>query len=211
MILPWTADSARRCAALVGRPTGKMLLPMTGTLALAPVIDWFTALPTISPARRGGEAIGPGALAVLASVSASCAAWTTRRPGQCCWTRSSRPAWASAIACTASYDLETGTILFQVLAELAQLAGWVATDLGQRALGQRFLLAALHFAHAAGATELAAAIVSCLSYLALWMKSPGDSVRLVRMARQRPRPVQRGDRRAAGQPRGACPRRERRR
>jgi len=93
--------------------------------------------------------------------------------------------WAASLACTATYDWETGTALFGVLAELAQLAGWVATDLGQRALGQRFLLAALRFAHVAADTEFAAAIVSCLSYLALWMDSPADAVKLTRMARQR--------------------------
>jgi hypothetical protein len=183
MILPWTADSARRCAELVSRPTGKMLLPMTGTLALAPVIDWFTALPAVPPARLGGEAISHGALAVLAERVGQLRRLDDTQAGPMLldWVKQDLR-WASTMACTTSYELEAGTILFQVLAELA---GWVATDLGQRALGQRFLLAALHFAHAAGDTELAAAIVSCLSYLALWMKSPGDSVRLIRMARQR--------------------------
>lgn len=182
----WTADGALQSAQVISRPTGQLLLPVPGRLAVVPVVDWFTAPVTAPPASSAGEPVSERVLAVL-----------TERVGQLRHLDDAQSGpmlldwimqdlrWAAGLACTGSYDPSAGIILFRILAELSQLAGWVATDLARRALGQRLLLAALHFAHAAGDTELAAAIVSCLSYLALWMNAPGDAIRLIRMARQR--------------------------
>jgi hypothetical protein len=187
MDFAWTADGARCCAELICRPIGKMLLPVSGPLAVAPVVDWFTAPAAVAtPSGQRGELISPEILAVLAERVGQLRRLDDAQSGRMLldWIKQDLR-WAASLACTGSYDRESCTALFQVLAELAQLAGWVATDLGQYALGQRYLLAALHFAHAAGDAELAAAIVSCLSYLALWMKSPGGAIRMIKMARQR--------------------------
>jgi hypothetical protein len=175
-----------RCAALISRPTASVLLPVSGALAVAPVVDWFTAPAAAQSSRTGGEEVSNEVVSVLAERVRQLRRLDDVRGGPMLldWIKQDLR-WAASLACTATYDWETGTALFGVLAELAQLAGWVATDLGQRALGQRFLLAALRFAHVAADTEFAAAIVSCLSYLALWMDSPADAVKLTRMARQR--------------------------
>jgi hypothetical protein len=184
--LPWTADGAWSCAELISRPTASLLLPVPGAIAVAPVVDWFTAPTAAQPSRADGNAVSGEMVAVLADRVRQLRYLDDVQGGPMLldWVKQDLR-WAASLASTASYDRNTGTALFGVLAELAQLAGWVATDLGQRAFGQRFLLSALRFAHAAGDTELAAAIVSCLSYLALWMDSPADAVNLIRMARQR--------------------------
>jgi hypothetical protein len=184
--LPWTADGAVRCAALVSRPTAAALLPVSGALAVAPVVDWFTAPAAAQPSRAVGEEVNSEMVSVLAERVQQLRRLDDAQGGPMLldWIKQDLR-WAASLASSAAYDQETGAALFGVLAELAQLAGWVATDLGQRALGQRYLLSALRFAHVAGDTELATAIVSCLSYLALWMDSPADAVKLIRMARQR--------------------------
>jgi hypothetical protein len=184
--LPWTADGAVRCATLVSRPTASALLPVSGALAVAPVVDWFTAPAAARPSRADGEEVSSAMVSVLAERVQQLRRLDDVQGGPMLldWIKQDLR-WAASLASTAAYDQETGAALFGVLAELAQLAGWVATDLGQRALGQRYLLSALRFAHIAGDTELATAIVSCLSYLALWMDSPADAVKLIRMARQR--------------------------
>lgn len=155
-------------------------------MAVTPVVDWFTAPASARPSRGGGDAVSGEMVAVLADRVRQLRHLDDLQGGPMLldWVKQDLR-WAASLASTASYDPETGSALYGVLAELAQLAGWVATDLGHQALGQRFLLAALRFAHAAADTELAAAIVSCLSYLALWMDSPTDAVSLIRMARQR--------------------------
>jgi hypothetical protein len=184
--LPWTADGAVRCAALICRPTASALLPVSGALAVAPVVGWFTAAAAARPSRTGGEEVSAAMVTVLAERVRQLRRLDDVQGGPMLleWIKQDLR-WAASLASTAAYDQETGAALFGVLAELAQLAGWVATDLGQRALGQRYLLSALRFAHVAAETELATAIVSCLSYLALWMDSPTDAVKLIRMARQR--------------------------
>lgn len=184
--LPWTAGGACRCAEVISRPTASFLLPVPGSMTVAPVVDWFTAPTAAPPSRTQGNAVSGDMVAVLADRVRQLRHLDDVQGGPMLldWVKQDLH-WAASLASTATYDPETGTALFRVLAELAQLAGWVATDLGQRALGQRFLLAALRFAHAAADTELAAAIVSCLSYLALWMHSPADAVRLIRLGRQR--------------------------
>jgi hypothetical protein len=182
--LPWTAAGAWRCAGLICRPTGRVLLPATGTAAVAPVIDWFTAAGGPLPERAGGEEVSPQALDVLRERVGQLRRLDDTRGGPMVleWVKQDLR-WAASLACTAAYDQRAGAALFRVLAELAQLAGWSATDLGQHALGQRYLIAALRFAAAAHDTELAAAIVSCLAYLALWMNAPQDAARMIRMAR----------------------------
>ncbi len=185
--LPWTADGACRCADLISRPTASILLPVPGAMTVAPVVDWFTA-PALTPPSRdnGGNVVTSEMVTVLADRVRQLRHLDDAQGGPMLldWVKQDMR-WAASLASSASYGQETGAALFRVLAELAQLGGWISTDLGQQALGQRFLQAALRFAHAAGDTELATAIVSCLSYLALWMDSPADAVRLIRMARQR--------------------------
>ena len=117
--------------------------------------------------------------------------------------------WTASLASTTAYDQETGAALFGVLAELAQLAGWVATDLGQRALGQRYLLSALRFAHAAGDTD------RYRDRLLPKLPGPVDGLPCQRGQADPDGPaairraVKRGDRRAARQPRGPRPRLQR--
>jgi hypothetical protein len=183
--LAWTTAGAHRCAQLITEPTSPALLPVTGAIAVTPVMDWLTAPASDLPLRRTGEPISPEVLTILTERISQLRRLDDIQSGALLldWITVDLR-WAAKLACTGSYDPVTGAWLYRILGELAQLGGWVATDLGQRALGQRLLLAALHFAHTAGDRDLAANIVSCLSYLALWMGVPDDAVRLVRMARQ---------------------------
>jgi transcriptional regulator with XRE-family HTH domain len=62
----------------------------------------------------------------------------------------------------ASYDERTGRRLHIALAELGQLAGFVADDAGQPGLGQRYHVAALRAAHSADDRPLGAHILGCM-------------------------------------------------
>jgi hypothetical protein len=69
------------------------------------------------------------------------------------------------------------------------MAGWMATDLGQHARGQRYLLLALRAAQTADDRLLGANIVSCLSYQAAWTGARHEALRLIQVARKAaPRP-----------------------
>ncbi|MBV9012073.1 MAG: helix-turn-helix domain-containing protein [Pseudonocardiales bacterium] len=82
----------------------------------------------------------------------------------------------------ASYDESTGRALHVALAELGQLAGWVAYDSGQPGLAQRYYIAALRAAHSAGDRPLGAHILGSMAYLAAREGHSGEAVTLVETA-----------------------------
>lgn len=181
----WDADGARHCAQALSQPTGAVLLPVTGAMAISTVVDWLTAPLPNHPVQRSGEAVAPETVRVLAERVGQLRRLDDLQGGPLLldWIAHDLR-WAATLATAGSYDEQIGRGLFAVLAQLGQLGGWLAVDLDQRALGQRLLLAALHWAHAAADRELAANIVSCLSYLWLWTGAPNDALRLIRLARQ---------------------------
>jgi transcriptional regulator with XRE-family HTH domain len=64
----------------------------------------------------------------------------------------------------ASYTEPVGRALLAAVADLAQLAGWVASDAGMPVLAEHYYLGGACAAHAAGNEPLAANLVSTLSY-----------------------------------------------
>src|SRR5262249_56682450 len=57
--------------------------------------------------------------------------------------------WVARLLDHASYDENTGRQLHVMLAELGQIAGFAAYDLGNQGLAQRYYITALRAAHAA--------------------------------------------------------------
>ncbi|MGQ0773076.1 MAG: carph-isopro domain-containing protein [Pseudonocardiales bacterium] len=68
--------------------------------------------------------------------------------------------------------------LFAALAELGQLAGWMALDAGQHGLAQRYLFTALRAAQQAGYHPLAAHILADLAFQAATREHSSDAVAL---------------------------------
>jgi transcriptional regulator with XRE-family HTH domain len=80
----------------------------------------------------------------------------------------------------ASYAEDTGRRLLTVVGELAQLAGWVASDAGQHAEAQRVYLCGVSAAQSAGDDVLTGQLLSSLSYQIANVGSPADAVLLAR-------------------------------
>lgn len=72
--------------------------------------------------------------------------------------------------------------LLTVVAELAQLAGWVAGDAGRYAEAQHLYLSGVSAAQEAGDAALAAQLLSSLSYQIANVGDPGDAALLARSA-----------------------------
>lgn len=81
-------------------------------------------------------------------------------------------------------DPRTGLQLHRIIAELAQIAGWLAADLGLRQRSQSCFLYALATARTAQDRPLAAYIISCMSYWAIWETQQEEGLRLIRIARK---------------------------
>lgn len=84
----------------------------------------------------------------------------------------------------ASYTAETGQRLLTVVGELAQLAGWVASDAGQYATAQRIYLSGVAAANDAGNRVLSGQLLSSLSYQMANVGDPADAALLARSAVQ---------------------------
>ncbi|MEU4294729.1 transcriptional regulator [Kribbella sp. NPDC026596] len=83
--------------------------------------------------------------------------------------------------------------LLSALAEIGQLAGWMAFDAGLHGPAQRYLLTALRAAHECGYKAMAAHIVADLAFQAATREKPSDAVALgesaARIARRAPASV----------------------
>jgi hypothetical protein len=76
------------------------------------------------------------------------------------------------------HDPGTTRRLLVALADLSQLAGWMALDAGKHGLGQRHLFTALRAAHDAGYETMAGHALADLSVQATCLDDPDDAVML---------------------------------
>jgi hypothetical protein len=90
--------------------------------------------------------------------------------------------WVAGLLDRASFDESAAHRLYVALAELGQLAGWVAHDADQPGLGQRYHLAALHAAHSADDRVLGAHILGCMADQAARRGRAAEAVTLTESA-----------------------------
>jgi transcriptional regulator with XRE-family HTH domain len=89
---------------------------------------------------------------------------------------------ATRVVQESSYSEQAGRRLLTVVGELAQLAGWVASDAGQYVQAQRTYLSGVSAARCAGDQALAAQLLSSLSYQTANVGNPMDAALLARSA-----------------------------
>src|SRR5215475_399745 len=82
----------------------------------------------------------------------------------------------------ASYFEAAGRDLFMALAELTKLAGWMARDVNQSGLAQRYLIQALALAEHASDRSLAVGVLDAMSHQAMHSQEPQRAVALARAA-----------------------------
>jgi len=81
-----------------------------------------------------------------------------------------------------SYGEAVGKELAVATAELTRLAGWMAYDLEQHGLAQRYLLQALRLAHGAGDHGLGSEILAGMSHQAIYIGQAAHALDLARAA-----------------------------
>ncbi|WP_216210851.1 helix-turn-helix domain-containing protein [Amycolatopsis aidingensis] len=89
---------------------------------------------------------------------------------------------AQGVVKDASYTERTGRRLLTVVGELAQLAGWVASDAGHYTEAERVYLSGVSAARDAGDRALAGQLLSSLSYQIANVGNPADAALLARSA-----------------------------
>jgi hypothetical protein len=82
----------------------------------------------------------------------------------------------------ASYDRGTGKRLLMIVADLAQLLGWLSFDSSRYGAAERYLLLSLGICRALGARDRAANVIGMLSYVSASAGHGTDAVRLAEAA-----------------------------
>ncbi|WP_055697654.1 hypothetical protein [Streptomyces silaceus] len=168
------------------RPGGRPREPsVTGEALVSGAVDWLVADEVTAPLRTHGEELSPVDVEMLSTRIRQLRRMDDDRGGRVVldWTVQDLR-WAQRLAGEYAYDAGVGVRLHGAIAELGQLAGWLAADVGLEADSRRHFLEALRAARSAGDRELGAYIVSCMSYRALWSGQGHDALRLIRMARK---------------------------
>ncbi|MGH4000236.1 MAG: hypothetical protein ACRDTJ_22565, partial [Pseudonocardiaceae bacterium] len=90
--------------------------------------------------------------------------------------------WVAGLLDRASYDEHTGRALHLVLAELGQLCGYSAFDMGEHGLAQRYNIAGLRAAHTADDRPFGAHILATMARQATCQGQPAEAVTFIETA-----------------------------
>ncbi|MFF4159212.1 hypothetical protein [Streptomyces sp. NPDC001678] len=167
-----------------GPRTGPAAAPPTAPDPVSATVDWLVAREAEPPVRLSGDEVPAAAVQMLAArlqqLRGLDDSANTRLVME--WALQDLR-WVRKLTEEYAYDAPTGVLLHQIAAELGQLAGWLAADMGQEELGTSCFLAALSAARTARDRSLAAYIISCMSYRAAWDRRGDEALRLIRVAR----------------------------
>lgn len=158
----------------------RAFLVLAGGALTAPAHEWLVREPGPLLAAIAGDRVTPDLADRLPPMIAELRGMDDAQGGGLVLSLAGREFdWVAELLDNASYDEQTGRRLHSALAELGQLAGWVAYDAGRHGLAQRYYLAALHAAHTAGDRSLGAHVLGSMAYQAARQGRPGEAVNLV--------------------------------
>ncbi|WP_223777577.1 hypothetical protein [Streptomyces sp. 135] len=181
----FAAGSHRAKPAPPCSPGGPTPPQVSGRQLVSTAVDWLVTEGPAAPSRSRGEEVTPLDLDVLGARIRQLRRLDDDRGGHLVldWTRQDLR-WARRLTAEYAYDTDVGARLHRAVAELGQLAGWLAADLGLERESRAHFLRALQAARTAGDRGLGAYIVSCMSYRAVWAGQGHDALRLIRIARK---------------------------
>ncbi|TDC09246.1 hypothetical protein E1267_08035 [Nonomuraea longispora] len=170
----WHADVERR----------RFLIDSTFAIGAGSVgaIRWLTFPTEGRPSGMGARRVGRADIAAIREVTRSFGELDNRfGSGR---VRSSVVKYldnaVSPLLKDGSYDDATGKQLASAAAELTRLAGWMAYDMEQHGLAQRYLIQALRLARGADDQTLGGEILAGMAHQAIYMGQPAHALDLAR-------------------------------
>jgi len=184
LVLPWTVAGslhALRVVTQAGCMDRRILLTLLGAAGCAPAHEWLLARPdgAAALARSSGAPLPMAAVDHLDDIVG-----TLRRmddllgSGTLLALVQAHLRHVVELLDQRRYPESVGRRLHATAGELMRLAGWLAFDSGKHPTAQRYWVAALHAAHAAGDRALGAHIVSSMSLQAKDLRQIRESVTL---------------------------------
>ncbi|PZG38802.1 hypothetical protein C1I98_24280 [Spongiactinospora gelatinilytica] len=172
----WRADVERR----------RFLVESTFAVGAgsAGALRWLTHPADGRPAGMGGRAVGAADIASVREVTRAFGELDNRFGGG--RVRAAVVKYLDSAVTPllkdGSYGEATGRELASAVAELTRLAGWMAYDLEQHGLAQRYLIQALRLARDAEDHGLGGEILAGLGHQAVYIGRPGHALDLARAA-----------------------------
>ncbi|SEM85768.1 hypothetical protein [Nonomuraea pusilla] len=172
----WRADVERR----------RFLIDSTFAIGAGSVgaMRWLTSPPEGRPTGRGARRVGTADIAAIHEVTRSFGELDNRfGSGR---VRSSVVKYldtaVTPLLKNGSYGEATGRSLVTAAAELTRLAGWMAYDMEQHGLAQRYLIQALRLARGADDHALGGEILAGMAHQAVYMGQHAHALDLARAA-----------------------------
>ncbi|WP_422740167.1 hypothetical protein ACN263_13610 [Micromonospora sp. WMMD729] len=186
--LPWSSDGALRAAEVVNEPEGmmhrRMFLTLLGSALTSPAHEWMIAEPPPDIASAVGRPLSAEVVDHLDAVTASLRRMDDHLgSGETLGlVRQHLSAVVGALR-DRSYSDTVGRRLHGTAGELLRLAGWLSFDGGHHTQAQRFWIAGLYQANAAGDRGLGANILGFMSCQAKDLGQLRQAVTLAETAR----------------------------
>ncbi|KAB1937236.1 hypothetical protein F8271_19660 [Micromonospora sp. ALFpr18c] len=186
--LPWSASGALRAGEVVNEPEGmthrRMFLTLLGSALTSPAHEWLIAQPPQNIASTTGRPVSGDVVDHLDAVTASLRRMDDHLgSGQTLGLVRKHLSTVVEVLRERSYTDTVGRRLHGTAGELLRLAGWLSFDGGYHTQAQRFWIAGLYQANAAGDRGLGANILGFMSCQAKDLGQLRQAVTLAETAR----------------------------
>jgi hypothetical protein len=177
-----------------GTATGDRLVGASGADLTAAVLDQLRGAVLLTRYRSGRERVPPQQVELIAAHIAALRRLDDRHGGGALSVRYVGAELRSVIDLVdyANYEPQVGRRLLTIVADLAQLLGWLQFDSGRYGAAERYLLLSVAVCRSLGAADRAANAVGMLSYVSAFAGHGVEALRLVDAAGRecrRPDPV----------------------
>jgi hypothetical protein len=187
LVLPWTVAGSLRAVRVMtdaGSVDRRILLTLLGGAACAPAHEWLIARPDAGAARSSGMPLPVGVVDDLDDIVGRLRRMDDQvGSGTLLHLVRAHLRHVVGLLDQRRYPDSVGRRLHATAGELMRLGGWLSFDSGQHPQAQRYWVAALHAAHAAGDRALGANIVGFMSAQAIDLGQIRESATLAETAR----------------------------
>jgi tetratricopeptide (TPR) repeat protein/transcriptional regulator with XRE-family HTH domain len=190
LALPWTAAGAINATAevlvLESGMDRRVFISLSGSALTEPALDWLIAPPANDVAHpQGTRPVLDEHVDSIEQVTALFRRMDDQFGGGTVLDQARNHVGSVLdLLRNHSYSESVGTRLHGAAAESLRLAGYLSLDTSRHGQAQRYWLAALRAAHAAGDRSIAANVLAFMSHQATYLEQYGEAIKLAEAARQ---------------------------
>jgi len=186
LVSPWNHRGTVEAVVVLSggdRVKRRVFLSLAGPALTAPAHQWLVHEPEPLVSGLAGRRVSGQLVARLSATATELRRMDDVAGGGSVLTMAQQLfAWTAGLLDRASYGEHTGRSLYVMLAELGQLCGYSAFDVGEHGLAQRYYIAGLRAAHSADDRPFGAHILATMARQATCQGQPAEAVTFVETA-----------------------------